>query len=511
MKTRKSVIYSILLLIGSLILLNILSFQYFVRLDLTDTNKYTLSDATEQILGSLDRPVTVSAYFSENLPPQYSKVRREFKDILVEYARRSDGMVKYEFINPEDQKTKQKAMQSGVRPVLISVQEQDQMKQQRAFLGAVIQMGNQKEVIPLIKPNTSLEYNLSSNIKKLSVEEKPKIGLLQGHGEPSRRNLGQVMNSLSVLYNVETVSLSDTTYNLDPYRTLAIIAPTDSFPQSHLDQLDRYLAEGNHLFVGLNRVEGNLQRRMGEANNTGLGSWLKDKGINIQEKFVTDARCASIGVTQQQGGFQMQTNVQFPYIPLISNFADHSITKGLETVVLKFASPIEFTGDSSLTYTPLAMTSKNAGTQRTGAYFNINKQWNKDDFPMSNVTVASALEGPIQGNTQSKMVVVSDGDFPVNESRGRGRGQRGQRSQINKDNVNLFVNSVDWLSDVTGLINLRTKGITSRPLEQVEDGRRIFLKYFNFLLPIILIIIFGIFRHQYNKNLRIKRMEKGYV
>jgi len=102
------------------------------------------------------------------------------------------------------------------------------------------------------------------------------------------------------------------------------------------------------------------------------------------------------------------------------------------------------------------------------------------------------------------MVVVADGDFGVN-----GEGRQGQ--QLQPDNVSLMVNSIDWLSDDTGLIELRTRGVTMRPLKQTEEGTKTLLKYLNFLLPIILIIIYGVLRMQHNRNLRVKRMEEGYV
>ena len=100
------------------------------------------------------------------------------------------------------------------------------------------------------------------------------------------------------------------------------------------------------------------------------------------------------------------------------------------------------------------------------------------------------------------MVVIGDGDFPL------GGGQSGQ---ANPDNISLMANSIDWLSDDTGLIELRTKGATSRPVDELEDGKITFLKYLNFLLPLLLIIIYGIYRTQRKQILRIKRMEEGYV
>ncbi|RLD63052.1 MAG: hypothetical protein DRJ01_04785, partial [Bacteroidetes bacterium] len=83
--------------------------------------------------------------------------------------------------------------------------------------------------------------------------------------------------------------------------------------------------------------------------------------------------------------------------------------------------------------------------------------------------------------------------------------------KIQPDNVNLMANSIDYLSDDTGLIELRTKGVTSRPLDQISDGTKTLLKYLNFLLPLILVIIIGIVRFEHKRNIRIKRMEEGYV
>jgi len=67
----------------------------------------------------------------------------------------------------------------------------------------------------------------------------------------------------------------------------------------------------------------------------------------------------------------------------------------------------------------------------------------------------------------------------------------------------LMTNAIDWLSDDTGLIELRTKGVTARPLDaDLEDGTKTWIKYLNFLVPIILIILYGFIRLQYKKKIR---------
>jgi ABC-type uncharacterized transport system involved in gliding motility auxiliary subunit len=110
----------------------------------------------------------------------------------------------------------------------------------------------------------------------------------------------------------------------------------------------------------------------------------------------------------------------------------------------------------------------------------------------------------LSGNSDSKILLITDGDFAIN-----GEGQRAQ--QLQPDNVNLMVNSIDYLSDDTGLIELRTKGVSSRPLDELEDGTKTTLKYLNFILPILLVIIYGFVRMQMKRNLKVKRMEEDYV
>jgi len=123
------------------------------------------------------------------------------------------------------------------------------------------------------------------------------------------------------------------------------------------------------------------------------------------------------------------------------------------------------------------------------------------DFPLQNQVLGAALEGNLGGNTYSKMIVIADGDFPINA---------GGQQQVQPDNISLMVNSIDWLSDDTGLISLRTKGVSSRPIKQMEDSTRGLLKWLNFLLPIILVLIYGIIRYQYRRNQRVARMEVDY-
>lgn len=499
MKNRKQIISSILLIIGVLALINILSVNYFVRLDFTADKQYTLSKVTKSILKNLKEPVTVTVYFSEDVPTPLLQAKKDFKDILTEYANRSNRKVVYEFIDPVDDETKQKAQQAGIAPRVVNMREKDQVKQQMVFLGAVLQMGDRKEVIPVIQPGAAMEYDLTMAIKKLSVVEKPSIALLQGQREPDPAGIHQAYSGMSVLYNVEPVFLNDTSYFLNKYKTLMIVAPKDSFPASYLAQIDRYVKEGGNLYIAMDRVDIDPQTNATFAVNTGLESWLKAKGLTIAEDFVVDQQCGQITAQVGPGAYQI---VPFHYLPNVNHFADHTITNGLESMLFPFVSSISFIGDSSRSFVPLVFTSELAGKLPAPVIFDLNKEWTEADFPQKSLPLAAALV-PKTGK-EGKMVVVADGGFAVN-----GDGQ--QQHEVQPDNVNFMVNAIDWLSDDTGLIELRTKGVTTRMLSDLSDGTRAFLKYFNFLLPIFLIVGYGIYRMNRNRNIRLKRMEGNYV
>jgi len=507
MKNFQVIKYSVLLLTGIIILLNVLSGRFFVRLDVTQDDRYTLSDATKDVLQGLQEPVTIKAYFTKELPPQLMRAKQEFSDLLVEYARRSNGMIMYEFIDPsENEQLEAEAQQAGIPPLQAQVRNNDKFEAMVVYLGAIIQMGESApETIPQILENMPLEYYLTSAIKKVSITDKPSIAFLQGHGEPGPQAFQQARQQLDVLYQTDFITLTDTTNVLEDYNTLAIIAPTDSFPASHLQQIDNFLASGNNLMVALNRVDADLQNGMGIGLTTGLEGWLAEKGIIVENSFLTDANCGRVSVMQNMGGFRVQQQIPFPYIPIIKNFnADHPISKGIEEAIFSFLSPISVTADSSVTVTTLAYSSDNSGSASVPTYFNPQRNWTDSDFPRKNLAIAAAIEGNLAGSIPSRMVVFGDGDFAVNTG-----GQENQ--QMNPDNVSLLTNSIDWLADETGLIELRTKEITSRPIKDLEDGKRSFLKWLNFLLPILLIIVIGIYRWQRQNLRRIKRMQVNYV
>jgi gliding-associated putative ABC transporter substrate-binding component GldG len=519
LNNKEEGLIQIALIIGIAIVLCIFVNRLIWRADLTEDNRYTLSEASERIADQIEDPITVTAYFSDDLPPNLDLVKDEFRNFLDEFRAYSGGNLEYRFVNPnENDQTEAEAQQAGVQPLLVNVRERDQVSQRRAYLGAVFQYENRQEILPSLQPSSSLEYEIALIIQKLVAENKPQIGFLQGHGEPTQAAMTQAMNQLQQLYQI--VDLNNVESNGVPpnIEVLLIVGPEEQLSDSELLAIDQYIMSGGKAIFAINKVNANLQAGgIGQPISTGIDRLLEAYNIPVKTNLLRDVSSTQIQVQSQQRGFNVVNNVRYPYIPMIPNFGDHPISEGIESVIFPFVSTLDVTRtDANQTLSILARSSERADT--TQQFFNLNpqQQFTAADFQASNLPVAALVEGTFQSafarddsltaeltsSSPTSIIVFGDGDFVIN-----GTGQNQQ--SMPEDNINIFVNSVDWLVDASGLMELRTKGVTSRPLAQISDQTKTSLKYLNVLLPILLVIGYGFYRYQTAQARRQKWIEEG--
>jgi ABC-type uncharacterized transport system involved in gliding motility auxiliary subunit len=259
--------------------------------------------------------------------------------------------------------------------------------------------------------------------------------------------------------------------------------------------------------------------RFGRAARTvtGLEPLLKTYGLPIQADLVRDRNATAVRVQQQRGGFNVMNRIRYPYIPKIANFSTHPISNGLDQALFRFVSSLDTTAvDSTDRLTVLARSSRQSARTSLPANIRPQQNWSASDFSGAALPIAGLLEGTFSSafadtdtltvertkSPETKLVVVGDGDFIVN-----GSGQRQQR--LPEGNINLLANSVDSLTGDTGLLSLRTQRVTSRPLMQISPTTTTLLKYANVLLPILLVIGYGLFRYRQNQARRRRWKEIG--
>ncbi len=507
LKSQSLIRFAVVL--GILILLNIVSIRIFGRLDMTRNGIFTLSEASRQLMRSLDDRVSVKAYFTEDLPSPYNNNRRMLLDELNEYRAYARGNLQYEFIDPSGEKGERDAEQQGVSPIQVQVVKDDKFEVKRGYMGVVLQYEDRKEVIPVVQNTANLEYELSGTIKKLITKQQRKVGFLTGQGEPALTDLSHTQESLRRQYELVSVDVSKNTPVPSDVGALIVAAPTARFSDDAKFQIDQYLMRGGRIAFLLNKIDANLEARFGRPLELSLDDLLATYGVKINNDVVRDVQCASVSLMQQQYGFAIQSQVPYPYLPVASDFSKgNMMVKNLQGVVLFFASSLDTvgTGARGLQAEILMRSSKQSGRQTGMLAIDPLQQFTQGDFGESGIPLAVVVSGsfasafagkPIPSDTAAgaappqtsavpsspatRIVVIGDGDFL-------------QDRFTNRDNITFFANLVDYLMDDAGLITIRSREASSPPLEPVADGTKKIVKAANLAIPPLLVIGYGLIR-----------------
>jgi gliding-associated putative ABC transporter substrate-binding component GldG len=512
---RTQALLRILLLLGALILVNFISIRLFGRLDLTKQKVYTLSEASKKLVGGLDDRITVKAYFTEDLPAPYNNNRRAVLDILNDYKAYSNGNIHYDFINPQGDKGEQEVREQGIPPVEVQVVNNDKLEVKRGYLGLIMQYEDKKEVIPVVQNLSSLEYDITSAMKRLTTRVKKRIGYTTGHDEAGPDKLRQATQSVSQQYDLVPVDLSKGAQVPQDIEALLVLSPTKKFDDSAKYAIDQYLMRGGKIAFLLNKMNANLnsQYRFAQAMDLGLEDMLENYGIRINGDMIRDAQCANITISQMQGPFQIQSQVPFPYLPAASDFdRTNPIVKDLQAVVFYFVSSVDtaLVATKGLKAEVLIRSSKRSGRQTGFVMLDPFQRYTPAELAESGIPLAEVVHGSFKSYFQGKqltpaltqspetrILVVGDGDFMKDEFLG------------NKGNLLLFENIVDYLADDAGLITIRSKNVTQPPLEVVADGTKKMLKYGDLFVPPLAVIAYGLFR--WRRRVSLKRAMESQV
>ena len=82
-----------------IVLINIIGYFVFTRIDLTSEKRYSLSEPTKKMLKNLDDLVFFQIYLEGEFPAGFKRLKRETKEMLDQFRAYSDN-IGYEFINP---------------------------------------------------------------------------------------------------------------------------------------------------------------------------------------------------------------------------------------------------------------------------------------------------------------------------------------------------------------------------------------------------------------------------
>lgn len=529
-----------------LIALNVINQSYYKRLDLTADKRYTLSKTTNTIISKIDKNLFISVYLEGDFPSEFKRLQIETGQYLEELASENTNIT-IQFKNPDN--LREKLIKKGMMPSQLTVEEDGKLSEAIIFPWAEINYGNKTEIVSLL-PNAivasqeeqlqkaieNLEYSFSNAINTITKKEKKKVAILTGNGELEDRYQYSFLSEVAKKYRLAKFTLDSVAKNAP--QTLAdltnldlviIAKPTEQFTEKEKFTIDQFITNGGKTLWMLD----NLQAEQDSLANTGkmlafpkdlnLTDLLFSYGIRINTTLIKDLYAAQIPVATGVVGNQTQfKNLDWFYHPLVNGNPYNAITKNVAPVKLQFANQID-TLKNNLKKTPLLVSS--VLTQKVGTPVIIELQSIADevvetDYKDGNQLFAVLLEGEFNSayknrvkpfktslfkpkSTANKMIVISDGDVGKNQL------LKGKPFDLNRDkwtnqtfgNKDFLLNSVDYLLDDTGLMNLRNKSLKIRMLDKQKAFKeRSFWQFLNIGLPLILLFIFGLGFHYFRKR-----------
>ncbi len=246
-----------ILFIVLLILISIVSAKAYKRFDLTSSGAYSISNATKTTLKTLNEPLSVNLFFSDNLPSPYNETYQYVKDIMAEYGRVANKNFSYNFYNMKKPESEKIARDYGLNQIQIREAKTNELGFKNVWMGAAIVYGSKIELENAISDQQGFEYNLTTKISKLISTT------------DTLSSLGQNQKISLDLYVTE--ELQDKKFRISGMNNLGKIV-TDSYNNVNRKNLDRI--DFNVIHPEDSQVE-----ELGEKYGLQVLSWDGGKGV----------------------------------------------------------------------------------------------------------------------------------------------------------------------------------------------------------------------------------------
>ena len=348
-----------------------------LRLDLTANGLFTLSKGTVNIIRSLDEPITLDFYFSNKTLSGYPSIvnyGNRVRDLLKEYAAKSDGRIKLSVIEPEPfSEAEDQAVASGLQGVPANTAGD------LAYFGLVgINSIDQEKVIPFFRNEreSALEYDITKLIYNLANPEKRVVGVISGlpvfgMGMPSMPGMPMnqsgpwtLIGSMQEFFDVRELN-GDVGKIEEGVDVLMVIHPKD-LPEQTLYAIDQYLLGGGKAMVFVDPFAESDNTRPNQQSpmvmpdtSSDLRQLFDAWGIEAPgEKVVGDGENAMRVQTRSERG--PQETLYLPWIGLgVNNLNREDFSTGeLESINVGSAGFIALKDGSGLEMTPLIQTSE---------------------------------------------------------------------------------------------------------------------------------------------------------
>lgn len=486
-----------------------------LNLDLTTEKLFTLSPSTRELIGKIssERPVTIQAFISLDVPREQVAIQKRLKGLLRQYDREGGARLDVRFVDvasftPEAEE----ARLLGVQSMQVATDEDGRRGVQEVFMGVVVSSPVDEVVVPIFEAGTSIEYELTRSIRTVANQKRLTVGMLTtdarvagGFDMTHFRQLPEwrIQTELKKQYKVEQVP-ADSPIDEKKYDVLVAVMPSSLNP-TQLPNLVDYVRKGRPTLIfddplpvfdgagtqaprmpkprpggGGMMGQFNQQQPEPKAEDGKLTSLLKVleiawdngevifdvAGVNLHPEFANMIQPELVFVSTKSGN----KSAIHPTSP---------VTAGLQEVLTFFPGNIRQRQGSELKFDALLRSSTKAGvhawediTKQSGNPFggggmeinhNPPRQLTNEAY-----TLAAHITGKeVKGHKGLNVIFVSDADLISNQLFSLETSQ--QLPNLRIDNVKFVLNCVDVLAGETSYIDLRKRRAQLRTLTALQE------------------------------------------
>ncbi|WP_162342826.1 gliding motility-associated ABC transporter substrate-binding protein GldG [Cyclobacterium salsum] len=524
------------------------------RMDLTEEGRYSLSDATREVLANMDGPLEVEILLDGDLPAGMKRFQKGIEETLTTFKNYSNEEINIRFQDPlqMDSESREAFILDlaayGINPTNLYSNQNGAQTSRMIFPGIVLRSQDYELGVLLLKGEMgmgpdeilnlsieNLEFEISQALQRLYTKNKKAVGIIIGQGEMAEDNGFGMVEALNEDYEVYKVPFdqAEEVADLLTFETLLVAGPQEAYEEREQYLLDQYLMHGGNLVFFVDQMAVNLEEAAGEGTvampfDTGLDGLLFRYGIRINRDLIQDLNFGYHPVVSGDFGDQSQlVPLPWPFYIQAGKMANHPITKGLDQVQFRFVSTMDTVKAEGVTKTPLIFSSnfsKKLSAPVRVAFEDMAGEPEVESFTSGNLPLVYLLEGNFtsyfknrfvpdefdassflpEGNA-GRVLVAGDADLVKSwvdpsekEPLPLGMSPFAENQMANRE---FLQNAVNFLVDPEGIMATKRKQFQIRPLNKVKvNQQKSVWQVINIAFPVLLVLLIGWVQYFFKKR-----------
>lgn len=459
--------FGLLLLLFVLCIVNFLASVFHARFDLTKEKRYSLSNASRNLLKNLDDDVEIDVFLKGEFPSGFRKLANNTEEFLRLLKDRNSSKIRYRFVSPLDQLPDgslwgDSLVKMGAPNINLTVQNKTGQSNNIIFPTALVRYQGKQTLVNLF-PGASrkisqdelniaealMEYQFLKTLDKLTQKKKLGIAYAVGNGEPVDGRTYKLRTALQGEYDFRAFDINTQIRIPDSVSVLLIVKPSEQFTDDQKLKIDQFVMNGGRLLCFIDNLYAEMDsfalkpETIAFDRNLNLTDLFFRYGARINTDLVMDLRC-DVNYLKVGGTIDHPQNEFLPWNYFLFGASPelNALIKTPGYIGLQFANSIDTINVAGVSKTPLLVTSPNSRIIRTPALISLNenKTLPEDEkFNRKAIPVAMLLEGKFtslynnrlpksqidsfaamgvsykRSSDQNKMIIVADGDLVLND------------------------------------------------------------------------------------------------